>query len=82
MTPLDPQATSEQVVRVVAWPCHHGLRLDQALAAATGIPRRRAREMVSSGRVLRNGEAVRVQSRTVEAGDVLEAAASTSPPSL
>jgi 23S rRNA pseudouridine1911/1915/1917 synthase len=72
MTPSKPQATSGQAVRVVAWPCHHGLRLDQALAAATGLPRRRAREMVSSGRVLRNGEAVRVQSRTVEAGDVLE----------
>lgn len=72
MTVPKPAARPGHTVRAVAWPCHHGLRLDQALAAAAGLPRRRARQLIATGRVLRNGETVRVQSRTVEAGDVFE----------
>jgi len=72
MTAPGPGGGPGQPVRAVAWPCHQGLRLDQALAAAAGIPRRRARDLISTGRVRRNGEEVRVQSRTVEAGDVFE----------
>jgi 23S rRNA pseudouridine1911/1915/1917 synthase len=54
-------------------PEHDGVRLDLFLAAATALSRRASRAMVAAGEVLRNGETLRVQSRTVVAGDVIDA---------
>ena len=51
---------------------HHGDRLDIFLAAATRLSRRAARRLVESGAVWRNGEPVRVQSRVLDAGDVVD----------
>jgi 23S rRNA pseudouridine1911/1915/1917 synthase len=60
------------VHRAVVWPDEDGLRLDQALAVATGLSRRQARLLIAAGRVLRNAEMVRVQARPVASGDVVE----------
>jgi 23S rRNA pseudouridine1911/1915/1917 synthase len=49
-----------------------GERLDLCLAAATSLSRRAARRLIGNGDVWRNGEPVRIQSRTVDEGDVLE----------
>ena len=58
--------------RWVVWPDQDGLRLDQVVAAATGLSRRQARTLIAAGRVRRNGEGIRVQARQVATGDVLE----------
>jgi 23S rRNA pseudouridine1911/1915/1917 synthase len=52
---------------------HDGARLDVFLAAATQLSRRAARALIGTGDVLRNGQPVRVLSRTVQAGDVIDA---------
>lgn len=49
-----------------------GLRLDQFLAAATGLSRRRAKKVAGEGLILRNGKPQRVVSRTVDLGDVID----------
>ena len=59
-------------MRLVVEPQHAGLRLDQLLAAAGGLSRRRARALIAAGAVRRNGEPVRVQKRAVAAWDVVE----------
>lgn len=64
-----------------------GERLDRAVAALTGLSRRRARGLIDAGHVRRNGEVVRVQSRMVDVTDVLElelpgAEAAPSPPEV
>ena len=48
------------------------LRLDQFLAAATPLSRRRARLLIGDGAVRRNGEVVRVQGKALAVGDVIE----------
>ncbi len=58
--------------RLVVTPDHDGLRLDQLLAAATGLSRRRARAVASEGLVRRNGDVSRVLSRPVATGDVVD----------
>lgn len=58
--------------RLVVRPEHEGLRLDQFLAAATSLSRRAARGVISEGIVARNCQPTRVQSRTVEWGDVID----------
>jgi len=60
-------------VRLVVPPEQDGARLDQFLAAATALSRRACRALVAAGAVLRNGETLRVQSRTVVTGDVIDA---------
>lgn len=52
---------------------HDGARLDVFLAAATELSRRAARALIEAGDVLRNGQPLRVLSRTVQAGDVIDA---------
>lgn len=47
-------------------------RLDVFLAATTSLSRRAARRMIADGLVLRNGEVLRVQSRLVTMGDVID----------
>lgn len=64
--PLLPSA------RLVVPPEHDGARLDLYLAAATSLSRRASRAMVAAGEVQRNGEVLRVQSRTLVAGDVID----------
>jgi 23S rRNA pseudouridine1911/1915/1917 synthase len=53
-------------------PTEQGLRLDQFLAAATTLSRRAARRLVEEGAVRRNGQPARVQSRSLDAGDVID----------
>jgi len=61
-----------QGTRLLVWPEHEGLRLDQFLAAATSLSRRAARVVISDGVVARNCQPTRVQSRIVEWGDVVD----------
>lgn len=60
------------MLRLVVAPVEQGLRLDAFLAAVTNISRRRARALIAAGLVVRNGRPVRVQSRAVAAGDVVD----------
>lgn len=64
--------TASRSTRLVVTPDLDGLRLDQFLAAATDLSRRRARALTGDGAVQRNGEATRVLSRTVSTGDVVD----------
>lgn len=70
---MNQNAEAPGIVRLVVPPRQDGERLDRFVAEATGWPRRRVRVLISEGRVWRNGEAVRVQSRTLEPGDVVDA---------
>jgi 23S rRNA pseudouridine1911/1915/1917 synthase len=47
-------------------------RIDVFLAGATDLSRRAARRYLSDGRVWRNGNPLRVQSRTLRTGDVID----------
>jgi len=58
--------------RIVVQREHAGLRLDQFLAAVTGLSRRHCRRLATDGLVLRNGAVARVLSRPVELGDVTD----------
>ena len=60
--------------RLLVFPEHEGLRLDQFLAAATSLSRRAARSLIGAGGVARNGSPTRVQSRPVAAADVIDVA--------
>ena len=53
-------------------PGHDGERLDIFLAGSTSLSRRAVRRLVGSGGVWRNGESVRVQSKSLEVGDVMD----------
>ena len=57
--------------RLLVYPPDEGARLDQFLAARTELSRRAARRLIGDGLVMRNGEALRVQSRELRAGDVI-----------
>jgi len=65
-------ATSDAITRLLVGPAWLGERLDVFLAGTTELSRRAARRLVADGLVQRNGEALRVQSRTLEAGDVVD----------
>ncbi len=58
--------------RLLVYPQHVGLRLDQFLAAASPLSRRAARALLAEGQVARNGQVQRVASRQVELGDVID----------
>ena len=58
--------------RLLVTPDREGERLDVFLAAATSLSRRAARRMIADGLVLRNREVLRVQSRLVTMGDVID----------
>ncbi len=60
------------ITRLVVAPAAEGARLDVFLAAATSLSRRAARRLLADGLVWRNGTAMRVQSRTVSFGDVVD----------
>ena len=63
------------MVRLVVRPEHASTRLDQFLAAATPLSRRRARLLIADGVVRRNGEVVRMQGKALAVGDVIELSA-------
>jgi 23S rRNA pseudouridine1911/1915/1917 synthase len=78
-----PQITS----RLLVTPDRDGERLDVFLAGATKLSRRAARRLIGDGLVQRNGEVLRVLSRSLIAGDVIdvlgtesELGAATNPP--
>jgi len=58
--------------RLLVTPDRDGERLDVFLAAATSLSRRAARRAIADGLVIRNREALRVQSRLVAFGDVID----------
>jgi 23S rRNA pseudouridine1911/1915/1917 synthase len=58
--------------RLLVYPDGNGERLDIVLAGTTTPSRRAARRMISAGLVQRNGQILRVQSRTVTTGDVID----------
>ena len=58
--------------RLLVTPDREGERLDVFLAASTSLSRRAARRMIADGLVLRNREVLRVQSRLVTMGDVID----------
>lgn len=60
------------ITRLVVPPAADGARLDVFLAEATALSRRAARRLLADGLVWRNGTAVRVQSRTLSVGDVVD----------
>ena len=66
--PLEPGGPT----RLVVTPEYDGGRLDVHLAQATALSRRRARALAGAGLVWRNGKAVRVLSRPVRTGDVID----------
>ncbi len=66
------QAASGAVTRLVARRADRGERLDRFLAACVGLSRRGCRQLVADGEVWLNGRPVRVQSRPVEPGDVVD----------
>jgi 23S rRNA pseudouridine1911/1915/1917 synthase len=74
------------VVRYLVLPEAAGKRLDQALASASGFSRHAARTLIEAGGLWVNARPVRVQSRLVHVGDVLdvlaEGQALSPPPTL
>jgi len=71
VTPDQSTGTSGPT-RLVVLPSHHETRLDLYLAAVTELSRRAARRLVGDGAVWRNSEPVRVQSKVLVAGDVVD----------
>lgn len=65
-------ANKETTTRLLVGPKGNGERLDVFLAGASALSRRAARKVIANGLVRRNGEVLRVQSRTLEVGDVLD----------
>ncbi len=82
---VDPAATAPAqaprpgVTRYVVRSSADGDRLDRALAALSGLPRRQGRALLLDGSVWLNGRPVRVQSRTVQTGDVIDVLPTGSP---
>jgi len=66
------QAEGTDLTRLVVDQRWEGERLDLYLAGVTELSRRAARRSVANGEVWRNGTPLRVQSRTLESGDVID----------
>jgi len=62
----------QRKIRLLVTPARDGERLDVFLAAVTNLSRRAARRMIADGLVVRNREELRVQSRLVTTGDVVD----------
>ncbi len=60
------------MTRCVATREHEGARIDVFLAAITELSRRAGRRLLADGMVWMNGKPIRVQSRTVSSGDVID----------
>ncbi len=61
-----------ELTRLLVGPERQGERLDVFLAESTQLSRRAARRLVADGLVWRNGDRLRVQSRALELGDVVD----------
>ncbi len=68
----DVSEPNSNTTRFVVPPDHDGERFDVLLSSVTSLSRRAARRLISDGKVRRNGDILRVQSRSVAAGDVVE----------
>ncbi|MCB1057561.1 MAG: RluA family pseudouridine synthase [Acidobacteria bacterium] len=64
--------TASALTRLLVPPSLAGERLDRFLPAVTTLSRRRSRDLVAAGEVWRNGQPLRVQSRQLAAGDVID----------
>ncbi|MCG6962195.1 MAG: RluA family pseudouridine synthase [Acidobacteria bacterium] len=62
----------DELTRLVVFPSDSGIRLDSFLAGATELSRRAARRLIGEGAVRLNQTVVRILSRTVEIGDLVE----------
>lgn len=60
------------MTRLLVRPGRAGIRLDLFLPEAAGLSRRRARGLIADGAVWRNGRTIRVQSRILDEGDVID----------
>jgi 23S rRNA pseudouridine1911/1915/1917 synthase len=65
-------SASDPYTRLLVTPELDGRRIDLFLAEITGLSRRAARRLMAEGVVWRNGEVLRVQSRSVNTGDVVD----------
>jgi 23S rRNA pseudouridine1911/1915/1917 synthase len=65
-------ARPDATTRLLVGPGRLGERLDVFLAGSTEVSRRAARRLIAGGLVRSNGNVLRVQSRTVEVGDVVD----------
>lgn len=72
MTEASRDAGLRLVLRLVVQPQHSRLRLDQYLAAASELSRRKARRLIGEGQVRVDGQPVKVQSREVRTAQVVE----------
>jgi 23S rRNA pseudouridine1911/1915/1917 synthase len=63
---------NHDLTRTVVRPEHQGARVDVYLASATELSRRAARRLLSDGGIWLNGRPIRVQSRTLVTGDVVD----------
>ena len=70
------------VVRYLVAPEGDGERLDRAAAQLTGLSRRRVRQLVEDGQVWLNGAPLRVLSRPVRTGDVVDLISGPDTPAL
>lgn len=66
------EAATGSVTRLVARRADRGERIDRFVAACVGLSRRGCRDLVAGGEVWLNGRPVRVQSRSLEPGDVVD----------
>ena len=69
---MSDASSPSKPTRLVVLPRWQDERIDVFLAGATDLSRRAARRYLSDGRIWRNGNPLRVQSRTLEAGDVID----------
>lgn len=63
---------AEALTRCVVTREHNDARIDVFLASATNLSRRASRRLLADGLVRMNGKPLRVQSRSVVAGDVID----------
>jgi 23S rRNA pseudouridine1911/1915/1917 synthase len=63
---------SKTQLRIVVERSENGLRLDQFLAQTTSLSRRGARRLIDAGGVCRNTRPIRITSRSLESGDVID----------
>ena len=69
---LQMRTETPPIIRLLVRPGQGGARLDLFLPDAAGLSRRRSRALIAEGAVWRNGQAIRVQSRILDEGDVID----------
>jgi len=74
MLPQQMSHNEHGMTRLLVYPSLAGERIDRFLAASTSLSRRQARQLINDGCVWRNQRSLRVLSRTLETGDVVDIA--------